>query len=140
MENKLILYPMFALVAWSLAMAIVTIRRAYRAVGEGLNPEYFRYGKGSRAPGYMLSGYQHYSNLFEMPVLYYAAIVTIYATAVTSLWLVVLSWAYVAARVVHSHFHLSNTNVPRRRNAFIASYLILVGLWFSTWLAVVGAG
>lgn len=138
MDKTLFLYPLFALVLWTLAMAVVTISRAYRAVGEGLNPEYFRFGKGFKAPGYMLSGYQHYSNLFEMPVLYYVALITIYMTSVTSMLLLSLAWTYVVARIIHSYFHLSNTNIPRRRDAFIASYLALVSLWVVTGLGVAG--
>lgn len=138
MDNTLILYPMFVLVAWTLAMAIVMIRRAYRAVGEGLNPEYFRFSKGFKPPAHMLSSYQHYSNLFEMPVLYYTAVLTIYVTGVINTSLLGLAWAYVIARGIHSHFHLANTNVPRRRDAFIASYLILFVLWLAIGLSVSG--
>lgn len=129
MDNNSILFPLIALVAWTLAMAMVMIRRAFRAVGEGLNPEYFRYGKGFTPPGYMLSAYQHFENLFEMPVLFYLAVVTIHITHISNVLLLSLSWAYVVSRVIHSHYHLDNSNVPYRRNAFIVSYVILVVLW-----------
>ncbi len=129
MDNLSILYPMFTLVLWTLAIAIVTIKRAYRAVGEGLNPEYFRYGEGFKAPGYMLSAYQHYSNLFEMPVLFYAVTLTIYTTQVNSALLLTLAWLYTFLRTLHSFYHLANTNIPRRRDTFIAGYSVLVLLW-----------
>lgn len=138
MEKTTILYPMFALVLWTLFIALLMNRRAFRAVKEGLNPEYFRFSRGFKAPPYMISAYQHYSNLFEMPVLFYAAILTIYITATNSLLLLSLAWAYVAARGVHSLYHLSNTNVLRRRDAFIASYLLLLLLWLAESLKVAG--
>lgn len=138
MENNSILYPLIALVAWTLAIAVVMIRRAFRAVGEGLNPEYFRYGKGFKAPGYMLSAYHHFENLFEMPVLFYLAIVTIHITHLTNIPLIFLSWAYVVSRVIHSHYHLDNSNVPYRRNAFIVSYVILILLWGVLSVALIG--
>ncbi|HEY0719878.1 MAG TPA: MAPEG family protein [Gammaproteobacteria bacterium] len=131
MENKVILYPLFALVAWTLFMTVVMIRRAFRAVGEGLDPEYFRYGKGFTPPGYMLSAYQHFENLFEMPVLFYVALSVIYVTHINNALLLTLAWGYVAARMVHSVYHLDNTNVKRRRNAFITSFVILIVLWVS---------
>lgn len=129
MDNNSILYPLIALVAWTLLMAIVMIRRAFRAVGEGLDPEYFRYGKGVEPPGYMLSAYQHFENLFEMPVLFYLAIVTIHITHINNTVLLTLAWAYVVSRAVHSRYHLENSNVPYRRNAFLVSYILLVLLW-----------
>lgn len=138
MQTTLILYPMFTLVLWTLTMALVMNRRASRAVREGLNPEYFRFGRGFRAPSYMISAYQHYSNLFEMPVLFYAVTITIYVTAVNSLLLVSLAWLYVALRLLHSLYHLSNKNIPRRRDTFIGSYVILVLLWSVTALSVSG--
>lgn len=138
MEQKSILYPLLALAAWTLLMAVVMIRRAFRAVGEGLNPEYFRYSKGFRPPGYMLSAYQHFDNLFEMPVLFYALLITIYITANNSVQLLTLSWGYVVMRIFHSLAHLSNRNVPLRRNFFIASYVILVLLWSVTAVELIG--
>lgn len=138
MQTTLILYPMFTLVLWTLTMALVMNRRASRAVREGLNPEYFRFGRGFRAPSYMISAYQHYNNLFEMPVLFYTVAITIYVTAVNSLLLVSLAWIYVALRLLHSLYHLSNKNIPRRRDTFIGSYVILVLLWSITALSVTG--
>ncbi len=138
MENTPILYPMFALILWTLSIALVMNRRAVRAVREGLNPEYFRYGRGFKAPAYMQSAYQHYSNLFEMPVLFYTAGITIYITALNSMILLTLAWLYTALRFAHSLYHLSNINILRRRDTFIASYVVLVLLWIVTVLEVAG--
>lgn len=130
MDNT-ILYPLFVLVAWTLLMALVMIKRAFRAVGEGLDPEYFRHSKGFTPPDYMLSAYQHFENLFETPVLFYVALAIIYMTNINNALLLTLAWGYVAARIVHSLYHLDNSNVPRRRNAFIVSFGLLVVLWGS---------
>ena len=132
MEQKLILYPLFALVAWSFVMTVVMIKRAYRAVGEGLSVEYFRYGSGAKIPGYMRSAYQHYSNLYEMPLLFYVAVVVIYISGVAMMDLLLLCWGYVAARMVHSLLHLDNSNLPRRRDTFMLSTLVLMVLWAVT--------
>ncbi len=138
MDNNSILYPLFALVAWTLLMAVVMIRRAFRAVGEGLSPEYFRFGLGHTPPHYMLAAYQHFENLFEMPVLFYVAILTLYATNIKSTLLLILAWGYVVARITHSRYHLDNRDVVRRRNAFMASYVILVALWIGVAVRVIG--
>ena len=129
MKTNAIIYPAFALAGWTFVMAAVMFRSAVKAIGEGLNPRYFRYGEGFEPPDYMRSAYQHYTNLFEMPVLFYTAIVVTYVTGQTSGLLLVLAWAYVVLRVVHSVFHLKNTNVPRRRDSFLLSVAVLIAVW-----------
>ncbi len=129
MEQKLIFYPMFVLIAWTYVVGMVQFSRAIRAVGDGLNPAYFRLKRGFEPPSYLLSASQHFSNLFEMPVLFYAAILTIYTAGITHVVLLVLAWVYVITRLLHSHHHLSNRNLLKRRNAFLASYFVLLVLW-----------
>lgn len=129
MNGVFILYPAFALAGWTFVMAAVMLRSAFKAVGEGLDPRYFRHGSGFEAPGYMRAAYQHYTNLFEMPVLFYAAVLMAYVTVQVTPALLGLAWLYVAARVVHSLIHLKNTNIPRRRDSFLVSVAVLLILW-----------
>lgn len=130
MAPRMMLYPAFILTFWTFAMAAVMIRRAFDAVNKGgLNPEYFRYGAGFDAPHSMRSAYLLYSNLFEMPVLFYLAIVFIYITDTANALLLTLEWAYVAFRIVHSFTLLDNRNIKSRRNAFLASVMVLLLMW-----------
>ena len=129
MQEELILYPMFALVGWVFLMTGIMLKRAFRAVGAGLDTEYFRYGSGAEPPGYMRSAYQHYSNLFEMPVLFYSAVLTSYVTGQTDRLLLWLAWAYVATRILHGIVHVRNKSVARRRDSFLLSAAVLIAIW-----------
>lgn len=129
MKNVSFLYPVFALAGWTFAMAMVMLRRAFKAVGEGLDPRYFRYGAGYEPPDYMRSAYQHYTNLFEMPVLFYTVMLTAYLTDQTTLLLSGIAWAYVAARMLHSFIHLKNSNISKRRDSFLVSVALLFAMW-----------
>ncbi|MET0204667.1 MAG: MAPEG family protein [Casimicrobiaceae bacterium] len=71
----------------------------------------------------------NFRNLFETPLLFVAAVLTIYAAALTSLPYVVLAWLYVAARVVHSVIHCTYNKVMHRLFAFLASLLVLWTMW-----------
>jgi hypothetical protein len=74
----------------------------------------------------------NYRNLFEMPVLFYLALlVAAIAGLVTPLSLG-LAWAYVALRAVHSASHCGYNRVLHRFYAFLASNLVLWTLW--AWL------
>lgn len=137
MKDVAILYPLFALVAWTFVMATVMLRSAFKAVAEGLDRRYFRYGAGAEPPGYMRSAYQHYTNLFEMPVLFYAAVLTAYVSGQVTPLLTGMAWTYVAARMGHSLIHLKNTNVPRRRDAFLLSVALLIAIWADLFVNVI---
>jgi hypothetical protein len=136
MEKTLILYPMFALVLWTFAVGAIQARYTKRAVLEGLHPNYFRHKLGYEPPGYLLSASQHFSNLFEMPVLFYAAVITIYTAEVNSIVLLALAWAYVVTRLVHSRQHLADKYLLKRRNAFFTSYFVLLAFWLTTIISV----
>jgi len=140
MKETAILYPLFALAGWTFLMAAFMLRTAFKAVGEGLSLEYFRYGTGAEPPGYMRSAYQHYINLFEMPVLFYTVGLLAYVTGQAGSLLLGLAWAYVASRMVHSVLHVRNTNVPRRRDAFLLSVALLMVMWGVLFVEILTTG
>jgi hypothetical protein len=84
----------------------------------------------------------NFRNLFEMPVLFYAAVLTIYAAALTSPFYVVLGWLYVVFRIAHTLIHATYNKVMHRLYAFGSSFIVLAVLWVAiAWdVAVVGRG
>ena len=76
----------------------------------------------------------NFRNLFELPVLFYAALfVAALAGLVTPVSLA-LAWAFVALRIVHSAIHCSYNKVMHRFCAYLASGVALFALW--AWLGV----
>ncbi len=71
----------------------------------------------------------NFLNLFEMPVLFYLACITLYVTNSVSFLLVVLAWVYVALRIVHSIIHCSYNTVMHRFMAFMSSTIVLFAIW-----------
>lgn len=71
----------------------------------------------------------NFMNLFEMPVLFYLACITIYVTQSSTSLLLILAWIYVALRCVHSIIHCSYNTVMHRFGAFISSALVLLLIW-----------
>jgi hypothetical protein len=71
----------------------------------------------------------NFTNLFEVPVLFYvAAFTAILAGLVTPLSLG-LAWAYVALRVLHSLIQCSYNKVMHRFAVYSLSCLVLLALW-----------
>jgi len=88
----------------------------------------------SKWPGEVRKIGNAYDNQFELPVLYYAALALLLATSLVDWVAVVLSWAFVAARLVHMAIHTGENVVIRRFQAFVAGVLVLALLWL--WFAL----
>jgi hypothetical protein len=71
----------------------------------------------------------HFRNLFEVPVLFYALCAFIAITRLTTLLLLACAWGYVVLRAVHAYIHLTNNKVVRRFQAFVASTIVLYVMW-----------
>jgi hypothetical protein len=71
----------------------------------------------------------NFMNQFEMPVLFYLAILL----ALILMWqdplLVLLSWLFVALRIVHSIIHTTYNNVLHRFWVYIFSSMVLLCMW-----------
>jgi hypothetical protein len=71
----------------------------------------------------------NFRNLFELPVLFYLALVVAANTSqVTSLTLT-LAWAFVALRIAHSAIHCTYNKVYHRFNAYVLGGTVLWILW-----------
>ena len=68
-------------------------------------------------------------NLFEMPVLFYAALLLSMVLMIQDPLLVQLSWGFVALRLVHSLVHCTYNRVMHRFLAYLASCVILMLIW-----------
>jgi hypothetical protein len=130
MKNLDILYPLFALAAWTLlvllAIPFVRVRSVRR---REIGPSDFRYGESAAVPPSVTIPNRNYMNLLELPMLFYVVCVILYVTAGGSGVGVVVAWTYVALRVVHSLIHLSYNHVLHRLAAFTLSNVALVSLW-----------
>jgi hypothetical protein len=71
----------------------------------------------------------NYRNLFELPVLFYLALVVAAFAGLATPLVLGLAWAYVALRVVHSWIHCTYNRVRHRFYAFALGTLVLVVLW-----------
>src|SRR3990172_375355 len=60
-----------------------------------------------------------YENQFELPVFYYAALALMLATGLADGVAVVLSWAFVATRILHSYIHVGSNVLVFRFGAFM---------------------
>jgi len=71
----------------------------------------------------------NFRNLFELPVLFYAAVFVAMLTGLVTPVSMALAWTYVGLRVLHSAVHCSYNRVVHRFSLHVASTLVLFAWW-----------
>jgi hypothetical protein len=124
------LYPIFGMVVLTFVVLLIGLAARINAVKSGqLRPESFRLNPVEGASEKIVKTTRHFSNLFEMPVLFYLACVVCLTLGLSSALLIALAWLYVASRVVHAAIHITYNNVFHRLAAFAVSNLVMLGMW-----------
>jgi len=130
MEQSAIIYPAATLVCWTMIISLLLVTIRFRLVRSAqVNPGYFKLNRGSKMPDYHTRLEQHYSNLFEFPILFYAVVATLLASNMVDNNFILMAWAYVALRLIHTLVHTTYNNVIHRLLVFGASCFLVVGMW-----------
>jgi hypothetical protein len=110
-----IVLPMSVLTLWTLLiLGLVPLARIRAARAGRVHVKDFRFGESANVPGDVLLPNCAYINLLELPVLFYAACLTLLASNRTDETMLTLAWAFVAFRIVHSLIQLTYNNVLHR--------------------------
>lgn len=70
-----------------------------------------------------------FRNQFELPVLFYVAVLVAWITRKADLLFVVLSWLFVLSRIGHALVHVTVNRVPLRGGVYAIGGVILTILW-----------
>lgn len=125
-----IILPLVAMMFLTIIVAIVMYRRRVSAMkSERIHPQKVHSRKGGLEHFADTRASDNYMNLFELPVLFYVAILTIMLTNNSSHLIVALAWAFVAFRAAHSIIHCTYNKVMHRFVAFMLSFITLTALW-----------
>ena len=129
MMEKAFLLPLFAMVLLNL---LVWLRLYQTRLGEMKRRRIHPQSVASSAQMAALEDTRaadNLRNLFELPVLFYAAVLLIIVSRSDSLVLLALAWAFVALRYLHSYIHCTYNRVKDRFSAYLFSGLALWALW-----------
>jgi hypothetical protein len=128
--NTLIVYPMAAMVLLTFIVLIRMFRSRVGAVQSGAaTANYYKTYQEGGEPREAAQLSRHFSNLFESPVLFYAACVIAMLTGQNARLMVALAWLYVALRVAHAFIHLGRNKLMPRMRVYFSSWLVLLGMW-----------
>jgi len=125
-----VLYPMFAMVLLTFAVAAATLRIRIDAARSGkVESAYFKLMQGDDLPESLIKSSRHFNNLFEMPVLFYVVCTVYLALDVHSGFALFVAWLFVLFRCLHTWIHLGYNNVMHRFGAFMAGNVCILLLW-----------
>ena len=124
------IYSMFAMILLTLAVAGYLLKLRVDAVKKGeVRLGSFRLNNSEGIPANMIQASRNYSNLFEMPVLFYCAAILALLLHLDTPALLILSWLFVISRAVHSWIHITSNNVIRRMQVFMAGNICILLMW-----------
>ena len=125
-----IIYPMFALVVLTFIVGFSTgISRLMSAEKGLVDPRYFRLFAGHTPPDSMLKLGRNFSNLFEVPVLFYAVGIINLTLGFNDKLMIRFAWAFVILRIIHSIIHVTYNNPMHRFLVFLLSSSIVLIMW-----------
>lgn len=130
MHNQDIFWPMLVLVFWTfLIMLFLGYKRFSAAAAGRLKFGHLKVGESEKVPDDVRLASRNFSNLFEMPVLFYALCVAAYAAHQVTELLVVLAWCYVVLRIIHSVIHVTYNHLTHRFLVYATSCALLLVMW-----------
>ncbi len=130
MEAKTILYPLLAMVLLTFIVAGTMLKRRIAAMKEGhISPQKVALSRqiAELLPDTRAS--DNFKNLFEVPVLFYAALLTLYVARLGDSAFLVLAWIYVACRYAHSFIQCTFNRVRYRFYVFFLSCVVIATIW-----------
>lgn len=130
MNNHAIYLPALALVALTfIVLGVMFRRRVAQMKRDRIHPQAVATSKQAAERFSDVAPADNFRNLFEMPVLFYLAVLVAAQTGQTGTTVLALAWAYVGLRVVHSAIHCGYNKVMHRFRAYALSAFVLLALW-----------
>jgi len=129
MDRLSIVHPILAMFGLT---ALVWLRmywlRVPAALRGEMKPAYMRVGSGPPPPERVVAAGRHFSNLFEVPILFYVLCLLLLVLERVDGIYVALAWSFAIARALHSAIHLTYNNPIHRFAAYVAGCLVFAAM------------
>ncbi|HJR73320.1 MAG TPA: MAPEG family protein [Luteimonas sp.] len=130
MTGAAMLWPVFALVGLTfLVWCRMFVVRVGQMKRERIHPQSVATSSQAAARLTDSKVADNLRNLFELPVLFYAAALIAAFAGLATPVLLVLAWLFVALRIAHSAIHCTYNKVMHRFVAYLAGGIVLWLLW-----------
>ncbi len=125
-----IFWPALALVfVTAVVWVLMYVRRLAEIRRERLDPQLLASSDQAAARLKDVTAADNFSNLLELPVLFYAVCLMLFVTGEVTQAQIILAWLYVLLRGLHSLIHVSYNRVVHRWAVYVASTICLFAMW-----------
>ena len=133
-----IVAPMCAYTAWMFVLWwLLGGVRGWAWLRDTMPAEYFRVGQGQRPPDKVVDVHHHFSNQFEIPMLFYFGCLTAIVTDSVDEPAVTLAWSFVALRMIHTVIVVVRNDPRARVFPYALSTFAVWGIWANLFRNVV---
>jgi hypothetical protein len=123
-------WPAVAMVALTFVVWLhMYLRRVAQMKRERIHPQAVATSAEASARLTDSASADNFRNLFELPVLFYLAVVVAVQTAQVTAWTLGLAWLFVALRVAHSVIQCTYNKVFHRFYFYVSGGAVLWILW-----------
>ncbi len=131
MDIAALIIPTVTLIGLTFIVSLSLVSYRFYLVRKGIvHPGYFKFNKGGKPPRHHDALEHNYSNLFEVPTLFYSIVTIAIATNHIDSTLVTLAWLFVGFRIAHTLIHVFYNNILHRLSVFFAAYVVVGIMWF----------
>ncbi|MDX1498784.1 MAG: MAPEG family protein [Woeseiaceae bacterium] len=128
--NELLVWPMLAQVALTAAVWVrLYVLRIAEMRRRRIDPQKVSLIGAKRELLEDTRGSDNFGNLFEVPVLFYAACLAAGMAGLESSLFVALAWLFVMLRAIHSLIHTTYNRVMHRFSVHVASTVTAFLMW-----------
>ena len=123
---------MAAMVLLTLIVGAVTFVVRMSNVRSGhVGVKYFKLMQGQDVPEMVTKTTRCFNNLFELPVMFYAACTLYLSLSVDSVVGMVFAWLFVGLRYLQAYVHLTYNHLLHRMSAFWLAFFCVIALWIN---------
>jgi len=137
MQVQSLIYPMATLFLLNMLIMFMMLFFRVKAVRtRKVSPRYFKLNKGSDIPDHLEALSQNYSNLLELPLLFYIICLTVITLKLNIEYFSLYAWLYVVFRYIHSFIHITYNHILHRLFVFFISCVMLITMWVEVVVSV----
>jgi len=132
-QNQLLLIPVFVQIALTFALLFWLGPARVGALRRGeVQLKDIALGQ-SAWPDRITQIANAHNNQYQLPVLFYVAVLTALVTHKVDMALVAGAWLFVTSRIAHAAVYVTDNDVPRRFRTYVVGLFTLAAMW--GWLA-----
>ncbi|WP_417316947.1 MAPEG family protein [Emcibacter sp.] len=125
-----VFYPMALMAIFTVLYSPILVIGRFKSVRLGDVPSYYyKTLDGAEPPEYVKKPTRHWSNLYEVPVLFYAVCLAILVKGQEDNIFAYMAWGFLGLRLLQAFIHSTYNNVYHRLCVFGTGLAVVLAMW-----------